>query len=109
MMAADQMMVVHIVVVVRKIAARKAVERKVAAHKVVERKAVVHRDFERKTAVHIDHMVVACLVVHRMGAYHMAVDQTFRPSAVARIVPPFQSCRRVFSWGRMVKPQTLCS
>lgn len=97
-MAADQMMVVHIGVVVRKVAAHRAVERRVAAHK-----AVV-----RRVAAHTDH-IVACLVVHHMVVFHTAVDQTFQPLAVVRIVHPFQRCHQVSSQGRMVKQQTLCN
>lgn len=108
-MAADQMMVVHIGVVVRKVAAHRAVERTVAAHKAVERRVADHKAVVRRVAAHTDHIVVACLVVHHMVVFHMAVDQTFQPLAVVRIVHPFQRCHQVSSQGRMVKQQTLCN
>lgn len=104
-MAADQMMVVHIGVVVRKVAAHRAVERRVAAHKAVERRVADHKAVVRRVAAHTDHIVVVCLVV----VFHTAVDQTFRPLAVVRIVHPFQRCHQVSSQGRMVKQQTLCN
>ena len=108
-MAADQMMIVHIGVVVRKVAVHRAVERRVAAHKAVERRVADHKAVVRRVAAHTDHIVVVCLVVHHMVVFHTAVDQTFRPLAVVRIVHPFQRCHQVSSQGRMVKQQTLCN
>ena len=92
-----------------RVADHKAVERRVAAHKAVERRVADHKAVVRRVAAHTDHIVVACLVVHHMVAFHTAVDQTFRPLAVVRIVHPFQRCHQVSSQGRMVKQQTLCN
>ena len=103
----------NIVVAGKKVAGKEMVAdlvvRKVAAHRAVERRVAAHKAVVRGVAAHTDHIVVVCLVVHHMVAFHRAVDQTFRPLAVVRIFHPFQRCHQVSSQGRMVKQQTLCN